>query len=292
MELINLPNYNCIYFSIGNTDFHVLFAPDFQSREENWNSWEHYHLFCECHFLKSGTVCLTIENEDITFTSGTFCVIPQNIQHKIKTVTEPTRKISFYVAISQNSHSENNTFTWYKQTFTAGKPFIFRDASQTSLMLYELTKNTCTLDFIKETRLKHVLSLSFLELLQQMEELTVFGQPNLSVEHNNELALKVENFLINNFLPNAQLDDLAQYLCLSRRQTDRLLKKLFNKSYQEILKDTRITKAKALIQKKEHSLKDIAEFLGYSSYIGFYKSFLKGTGMTPEEYRDSLSQIQ
>lgn len=122
-----------------------------------------------------------------------------------------------------------------------------------------------------------------------MLQFSLFGQPNTSVDYDNELTLKIEKFLIDNFLPNAQLDDLAQYLCLSHRQTDRLLKRLFNKSYQEIKNETRITKAKDLIHKKEHSLKEIASILGYSSYIGFYKSFRQATGLTPEEYRDSLS---
>ena len=289
MEPINLPDYNCIDLSIGNTDFHVLFPPNFHSFEEDWNVWEHYHLFCECHFLKSGDVRLVTAEEEITFNSGTFCVIPKKLRHKIETVTEPTRKISFYVTISKNKHSENHTYTWYEQMFSSGKPFIFDKISDTFLMLYELTKNTSSLDFMQETKLKHVFSLAFLELLQQVEELTVFGQPNLSVDYDNELTLRVEKFLINNFLPNAQLDDLAQYLCLSQRQTHRLLKRLINKSFQEIKNETRITKAKDLIHKKEHSLKEIAEILGYSSYIGFYKSFRQATGVTPEEYRDSVS---
>ena len=232
---------------------------------------------------------MTTAEEEITFNSGTFCVIPKKLRHKIETVTEPTRKISFYVTISKNKDSENHTFTWYEQMFLSTKPFIFDKISDTFLMLYELTRNASSLDFILETKLKHMFSLAFLELLQQVEELTVFGQPNLSVDYDNELTLRVEKFLISNFLPNAQLDDLAQYLCLSHRQTDRLLKRLFNKSFQEIKNETRITKAKDLIHKKEHSLKEIAEILGYSSYIGFYKSFRQATGVTPEEYRDSLS---
>ena len=289
MEPINLPDYNCIDLSIGNTDFHILFSPDFHFYEEDWNVWEHYHLFCECHFLKSGDVRLTTPEDEITFHSGSFCAIPKMLRHRIETVTEPTRKISFYITISQNKSSENNTFTWYEQIFTSAKPFVFDQISESFLSLYELTRSNSPLDFIQETKLKHVFSLAFLELLQQVEEITVFGQSSLSVDYDNELTLKVENFLINNFLPNAQLDDLAQYLCLSHRQTDRLLKRLFNKSYQEIKNEARITKAKDLIHRNEHSLKEIAEVLGYSSYIGFYKSFRHASGVTPEEYRDSLS---
>ena len=246
-------------------------------------------MFCECHFLKSGNVRLITQEEEFVFESGAFCVIPRKLKHGIETVTEPTRKISFYVTISQNKQLENNTFTWFEHIFSSNKPFISDKLTKPFNLLFEVTQNAASLDFILESKLKHMFSLAFLELLQQAEEITVFGHSKTSVNYDNELTLKIEKFLIDNFLPNAQLDDLAQYLCLSHRQTDRLLKRLFNMSFQEIKKETRITKAKDLIHKKEHSLKEIAEILGYGSYIGFYKSFRQATGLTPEEYRDSLS---
>lgn len=289
MEMINLPEYNRIDLCIGNTDFHILFPPNFYSHDKDWNSREHYHLFCECHFLKSGNVRLITEKGIITINSGDFCVIPKNFRHKTETITEPTRKISFYVTISQNKNTENNTYTWYKQVFISNKPFISDKISESFRMLFELVKNTDSLNFIQETKIKYLFSLAFLELLQQAEELTVLGQTKTSIDYDNELTLKIEQFLIDNFLPNAQLEDLAQYLCLGTRQTYRLIKRLFDKSFQEIKNDTRIRKAKNLIEKKEHTLKEIAEILGYSSYIGFYKSFRQATGVTPEEYRDSLS---
>lgn len=289
MEIVNFPDYHRINLSIGNTDFNILFQPTFHSYEEDWNSREHYHLFYECHFLKSGNIRLTTEEETFTINTDDFFVIPKNLRHKIETITEPTRKISFYVTISQNKNTENNTYTWYKQIFAPKKPFVSAKISDSFQMLYKLAKTSPSLDFIQEAKVKYLFSLAFIELLQQAEELTVFGQSQTSVDYDNELTLKIENFLIDNFLPNAQLEDLAQYLCLGTRQTYRLIKRLFDKSFQEIKNETRIQKAKNLIANKELALKEISEILGYSSYIGFYKSFRQATGVTPEEYRDSLS---
>jgi len=157
-------------------------------------------------------------------------------------------------------------------------------------MLYEVTQQkTDTHTFIQESKLRCLFTWAFLELAQQAEDITVFGHTSTSINYNYELALKIENFLIDNCHASTQLDDLAQYLCLSQRQTSRLLKRLFNQSFQDILKEIRIATAKELIHQKERSLKDIAEYLGYDTYIGFYKAFRNATGLTPEEYRDSLS---
>ena len=93
--------------------------------------------------------------------------------------------------------------------------------------------------------------------------------------------------MVEHFSPNAQPDDLAGYLCLGQRQTERLLKRLFNKSFLEIKNETRIAKAKELISQNSCSLKDIAAQLGYSSYTSFYKNFRQRTGLSPEEYRDA-----
>ncbi len=289
MENNNLLNYNCIDLSIGNTDFSILFSPDFQVKEVDWKAQEHFHLFCECHFLISGNIRLTTHDEKLVFGADAFCVIPRNLKHGIETVTGPTRKISFYVTISQNKHIENNTFSWYEQIFLSKKPFISDKLALPFNMLFKITQNTDSHDFIQKSKLKSMFTWAFLELLQHTEEITVFGHTNTSINYDNELALKIENFLIDNFEPATQLEDLAQYLCLSHRQTSRLLKRLFNLSFQDIKKEIRITKSKELIRQKKHSLKDIAELLGYDSYIGFYKAFRKSTGITPEEYRDSLS---
>lgn len=289
MEKKILPNCISIDFSIGNTDFSILYAPGFQVEDEDWNVYEHFHLFCECHFLISGNICLKTRTEEYSFGSDTFCVIPKNIKHSIKTLIEPTRKISFYVAISQNNNMEIDTYSWYEQIFLSNKVFVTDKLALPFSMLFKIIQHTESHAFLLEVKLKNMLSWAFVELAQQAEEITVFGHSDSSMNSDHKLALRIENYLVDNFNPTITLEDLAQYLCLSHRQTNRLLKRLFNRTFQEIKTDARISKAKELIGNKDLSLKDIAEYLGYDSYIGFYKSFRNATGITPEDYKNSLS---
>lgn len=288
MEKNNLPNYNCIDFSIGNTDFSILFVPDFQISEVDWNAKEHFHLFCECHFLISGNICLTTCGQKLCFGADSFCVIPRSLKHSIKTITEPTRKISFYVAISQNKYTQNNIFSWYEQIFFSEKPFVSDKLALPFNMLFKIIQNAESSTFIQQSKLRCLFSWAFLELAQQAEKITVFGNTNTATNYDYELALKIENYLIDNCRASTSLDNLAEYLSLSQRQTSRLLKRLFNQSFQDIQKEIRITTAKELIQQNRSSLKEIAESLGYDSYIGFYKAFRNATGMTPEKYKESL----
>lgn len=283
-----LPPYNRIEFSIGNTDFQVLLPPNLYLEPRNWNIYQHFHLFCECHFLKQGKAKLTTESDSSVLEPGHFCVIPSRLRHGIETLEEPTRKISFYVTLSQNKNDTNNTYTWYKQVFASDKLFTTSKLTPYFETLYELAPHIAITDFISRTKMECLFTMAFLDLLEKTEEVTLLEESDTKIEYEDELMLKIEAFMIEHFSPNAQPEDLAQYLCLSQRQTERLLKRLFNKTFMEIKTETRIEKAKDMIACHILSLKEIAEELGYSSYNSFYKNFKQSTGLSPDEYRDSL----
>ena len=282
-----LPQYNCIDFSIGNTDFQVLFTEDLYLEPNAWNIYQHFHLFCECHFLKTGQAMLQAEHMEHLLDAGAFCIIPSKLRHGFQTLKEPASKISFYVTLSKNKENENDTFTWYNHLFLSEIPFVTQNNIPYFDAIYEMAPHLATADFVQKTKIKYLFSMAFLELLEEAEEVAIFGDPHMPVGYEEEMILKIESFMVEHFSPNAQPDDLAGYLCLGQRQTERLLKRLFNKSFLEIKNETRIAKAKELISQNSCSLKDIAAQLGYSSYTSFYKNFRQRTGLSPEEYRDA-----
>ena len=287
MDTPVLPQYNCIDFSIGNTDFQVLFTENLYLEPNVWNVYQHFHLFCECHFLKSGQAMLQIGSKEHLLDAVAFCIIPSRLRHGFRTLREPASKISFYITLSQNKNNENDTFTWYNNIFSSEQPFITQNNISYFKSIYEMAPYIASADFIQKTKMTYLFSMAFLELLEEAEELALFGNPHMPVGYEEEMILKIESFMVENFSPDAQPEDLSEYLCLGQRQTERLLKRLFNKSFLEIKNETRIEKAKEMIAQKENSLKDIAEKLGYSNYTNFYKNFKQRTNLSPEEYRES-----
>ena len=56
----------------------------------------------------------------------------------------------------------------------------------------------------------------------------------------------------------------------------------------EYIEDCRLKKAKQLLSNAELKVRDVSLLVGYEAAHSFTRFFKKSTGMTPQEYRDSL----
>lgn len=289
-ENINTPKYNCIELSVGNTDFLILFGTDFHFKSQTWTSPVHYHLFCECHFLKSGTFLLKTEDKSEVVNKDTFFVIPVKLKHNIETLAEPVEDISFYVVISENRKTDLDTFGIFKDIFLSGVPFIWQKSNTVFRGILELVRDQNESP-LYELKLKNMFSLALAELLEQTGKKVLSSGTETPLRYREEVVLKIENFMLEAFSPDATLEELADYLCLSVRQTDRLLKQVFNSTFQEIKNQKRIENAKRLIENTDLSLTEISEKAGYNSYAGFHKMFCRQTGKSPQEYRNEMKNI-
>ncbi len=102
------------------------------------------------------------------------------------------------------------------------------------------------------------------------------------VRSEAELATK---FIRSNYTGDVRLSDLAAYMNLSERQTERMLKSTFGTSFLGLLNTHRIRVATELLCRSNMPLEHIAYEVGFRSYSGFYKTFCKYTGKSPSEFR-------
>lgn len=288
MDGFLLEKYDCCEISIGNTHFRIFYIPNLFSESQEWNSPQHFHLFCECHYLKEGEILVETDEESITIKAESFCVLPANLKHRVSAKGFISR-ISFYVTVSRNKDSENNTFLAYSRLFRTQSPIICEGLNEGfQYMLGLMRKGTA--GFLFETKMKHLFALALTEILEKCDGEQDFRKPQSAMEYNEQTKLKIEDILLNPVSMNQelQLEDLARHLCLSPRQTSRLVKNLFNRSFRDVKNERYMEEAKRLMADSAYSLKDIAEQLGYGSYNGFYKAFRLYAGISPEEYRGSL----
>ena len=93
-------------------------------------------------------------------------------------------------------------------------------------------------------------------------------------------------FNANYFLPAGE-EKLASTLGVSRRQLDRILKKLYGKGFQEKVLEIRLEVACDLLLNSEKTVQEISEAVGYSTPSNFTAFFKNATGSTPTQYRRS-----
>ena len=90
-----------------------------------------------------------------------------------------------------------------------------------------------------------------------------------------DYTLQIREFFSLNYHRNIRLSDLAAELFLSTMQTQRVVKKYTGRTFGENLLQQRMTVAENLMQTTDMSMAEIAEYVGYNSYCGFWKAYKK-----------------
>ena len=97
---------------------------------------------------------------------------------------------------------------------------------------------------------------------------------------------KINDFLTARFMDDIDVQDLADYLHMSKRQVSRTFEKEFNSSFTKELMLKRLKEAKIQLKSTEKNLQDICIDIGFSNQSYFAACFKKYEGMTPSEYRN------
>ena len=88
------------------------------------------------------------------------------------------------------------------------------------------------------------------------------------------------------------LTELSRHLHLSEKQTDRVTRAFFGRSFREQVVYMKIMKAKELLRNTDMTVNEVSSAVGYAVTRCFFSAFKNETGMTPREYRLSVSNAE
>jgi len=105
----------------------------------------------------------------------------------------------------------------------------------------------------------------------------------------SDLALE---FSLNRYFEeHIKTASLSKFAALQNYNADyisRLIKRKTGKSFSELLRLSRLSRAKQLLTESAMTIEDIAVEVGFSNSSGLYKQFFSMLGMKPSEYRNLL----
>lgn len=96
-----------------------------------------------------------------------------------------------------------------------------------------------------------------------------------------------EQYMHENFT-NCKLEELAQILHLSYKQTQRIFKRLYGHTFSEYISILKMQYAKELLEESDFPIWEIAEKTSYKSPHNFYSAFKKHFKTTPCSYRKTF----
>ena len=210
----------------------------------------HNHNYAEVHLILDGTAVFVIGGEIYEIEGGRMLVIPKKTLHACTRQDEETRHTAFQIN-------------------------YIPDREMHSAEIYPVDVEILRCFFEKIKQCRETNDHTELAVLMSLFCCHLFGKVRMEPNSVLDYGFAIHEFFLHRYHEDICLCDLAETLHLSQRQTERLVTAHMGKSFRETLAATRVMIAKQLSLSTELSMHEIAEYVGYRSYAGFWKAMKK-----------------
>lgn len=123
-----------------------------------------------------------------------------------------------------------------------------------------------------------------LALLTEANRYTEQDEKRIKKDKATTLTEEYKNLLAKHIYEKQTVQEYADMLFVTPNHLNKCVKKIINKTAQNILNDMLILEAKSLLKYSKFSISEIAEHLCHQMPSNFSRFFKKQTGMTPRQY--------
>ena len=259
----------------------------------------HWHNEFEYDLLLSGTLDYYIDGKNIRATSGDVVFINANSMHMATQVGNENAVIytvSFLPSLLNGSFGT----TFFKKYFqpilqSSVKGFLINSkttSGQASIKLlneiYHLEKdNKEHYELLCLGLISCIWNHTLQYIKEQKNHLSSFYTNHDSQQKAKDILLYIHE----HYADNIQIDDIAQYVGVSRSECFRCLKRYINRSPIVYLTEYRLSYAVKLLTETEKSITEIAMDCGFSNASYFGKQFKKAYSVTPLQFRKSKISV-
>lgn len=273
-----------ISFTIESTRFTILsLVSDTLTRPIPMHA--HSKNSYELHYISSGAGILNSGGGRYRILPGTVFMTGPGVEHEqISDPENPMTEYCVYLRTEQKEHRQRDSLA---EKFTKNSFWISPDGER----LHPIIKSTFgELEGAmlgRELMIESLMRQLILTLIRLYESGKTPASQAPERKSRTDLSyLIIEEAFLYDY-SSITLEALAGKLGLGTRQTERLLKEHYNKTFQQKKTESRMFAARTLLRESSKSIGEISEELGYSSCEHFSWSFKKYCGMSPSEYRKS-----
>ena len=156
---------------------------------------------------------------------------------------------------------------------------ISRIGERLNINVNSIIKNDIPFDNMSVEQIK-------IEFMKPFNALIEYVQ-NIDSPSENDY-MRIYNFISNNIHNDVNLNDLSDYLGYSVWKTSRKFKELFNENFKAYVITRKIEISKELLM-QDYSVVEVATAIGCNSAATFIRMFKNSVGITPGEYKRSLT---
>lgn len=239
----------------------------------NFSFPSHLHQETEIVHITKGTCLLTIEKEKHLLTTGMIALIFPHCVHSYHSNYDYQAEI-FIIDTPFLSEYELLLTTYLPEM-----PII-KESTLIQKFLKEVDDNFTVHDF-RELALQRALWYMIFALSIQTMTFKKRQSNNLTLVH------QILSYIDEHYRAPITTQEIAQNIGCSVFTISKIFSQKIGMSFPEYLAHLRISYAKQLIETTTYSILDIALKAGFENQRSFNRHFLKQTGQTPSDYRQS-----
>lgn len=275
-------------FDIGDIEINVCSCvQEGQILNTNHLSNHHFHQYIECLYTEKGYFDINTKSGTYRINEGELCIIPKMLNHSTCGFSENAFRTGFMFYMKPKKKGFPMLFDKYNKLFSSGELLKFK-ASDELAGYFRICSNLHR--SVSESEIIKIIHLYSLIIISVSEELEIIpGIISYAVDKkgndDNERTYYIENYIYENYMQDICLKKLAEELHICERQINRILISNTGHTFSEILFQQRMLAARELILEPDIKIIDVPEKIGFKSYSGFYTSFKKFWGITPNEMK-------
>ena len=268
-----------ITFSIGQYQIHIL---KFTYECQTWNTPSHMHSSnsYEIHYIPKGKGTLI----SYLYTTG-----PHVEHQQYSDSDDPTFEYCIYLEIAE-SHSSSHKGTARQKhimdTFLRYPFWYGKDCADLPVTLEQIHTEFSNPGPAASIMLQALFMQFLVKILRNYEPATNAAITYIPIPLIKAYILIEDSFLLE--YNTITLEELANRLGLSTRQTRRILFDQYGQNFLQKRTEARMCAAVTLLKENKYSLSEIASKLGYSCPNHFHTAFKKYYHMTATEYKRTV----
>ncbi len=206
----------------------------------------HRHNYTEIHIISGGDAEVIIDNRTGKLSDGEILAIPSGRLHVVSLKEKTARHTAFQMEMPVTCERAQKVSPQIVKSF-----------------FEEIDNCRSTDDY---TNISAFISLMCGGL---------FPEHRVTARTVRDTSFIITEFFFRSYGSDITLSTLAELLHLSEKQTERLVIKTMGCTFKKALTNVRISTAEHLIKTTDMSLTEVAEYVGYRSYSGFWKAYTK-----------------
>lgn len=275
-----------LQFEIGSISLRIFLENSFWHDITSFDIERHCHSVYEFNLITSGSGNFSVDNKTESIFPGTIYIIKQGVFHLHKSNPDkPIKKYCFKFTFKLTKNHDLIEEASYINNILNNDYVIFNDTNNLGSIINIIHSELTNKNLFYYSRIQQLFGQIFISIFR---EITVrnFSQYNSGSEMIHEDRINIiEDFFDHCYEFNYNPQELCSKLFISPSQLNRILKKLYNKSFKQKMMEVRMEYMKFLLENTDIPVKFLFEKAGYSSEENFSTAFKKATGISPSYYR-------